>query len=1774
MEDIEKKLKDAYGVVPPSGEFGTKWPNYFNLPAGASGELSTGGWTLDNLDSGNFGNEGFIQQTFLGASIQNFNISAGFGDTTSTLSLQLVNDEYNLSDHTREGFGDDPYHSGAWLEANNEDLLGKGGDFFRPPVVGTPVFFKFGKNPATTEQAYRQTYDDLYGIRTLPKKDPKITRNAFGYDFPIYGPFGKDYPFDELPLYHGVDRDKGLIEDRSILWDLDNPIRGRNHFVFGGILQSYTQNRSQAGSPLYSVNVNDPREILASVDVLLNNYQDTTFNYKNIINLYGFLEYDPSPQMLEYLKSKSKQAGIVRKFTDRVNGAVQYRGITSYWDSTTGWENPDYPTPQNIAIQKTDSYEWTPKQNENENLPRLETVNFPSRDVELLDQYYFGKNSFNDNALPEYFPITGQGFSRRSDKGMPWYRISQGLSAIFQYYGFLPRVPTEQYSEFATAGFGGQINFRGYNYVVDFGGIPTDKIPLLYYMDFDRIDLLSLAQELCDIISHDLYVTLLPIIDHPASEFLHEYNEEVTRKALNKQPPEAPANLVAGIIRLDAIDKSKQPKYGAIKSYLETLDERGIEVENQDVGYELSNVTTDKFVVGAQEVDMYMFSTHRDRDELFESEGDVKNLELINQKQWDLTFQEQQQVIPYYGLLGKNAVSIPRGFGPFQQILLDATELNANGVGNYYVATELELRAALVSYKSWKNFLLSYNDVYIEDISEHSALFSALAAENNQVNRALQKFYDKSGFEGLEVDDVGKELVRDMLTSLENRKFAVTVPRSVFHSDRPYMIPVGEGQEGGGYPASPCSPPLGYPLYYKRATRIGIVEAGIGKVIDAKTRIVTGKEKLKQEMENLNNPLMKFPRKGRNARIQRLEKKLKDLNKQSEEDPKIKKSDYYKNLVKSIEDAKKVEAVFDAIGAAGTDLIAEVEDIGDPSKGPMAKFLANLEKTAKKHEENAKKVYEFVKKVAEENLGKKFLVRIPKACNPNFSSIITTHEGSTAVDNFKSGPFGFAPRPINSDYTYVDSQAFKEKLQRARRESAFSLFNQFLEDYTVPWNPNSTRIKIGDNVDEGALKGNYNPFSEQWEFNYQPEPQGGYMTFEQFGVNISPLEYFNENIRWNQLPPAIQNGLVPIDQTNLTNDQGRLQCYAKYNNSQILDFTAVQTSDMVQQTLTEGGQFIPDVIESLQNNSVDKKESFEAIDSVNKDQRLVEKPPNSMAFVKCQVEEKLYLPPQLKQYNLDVFGNEYDLQMSVPEPEIVDSTYDEQCNKIPVLKYPKIIPVFTLPDDGGVDGTNVPWIDYKRRFDKGANGLIIETETEFLDDEHVYALVTVPGRVKSTADVRWKDGPQQAYNTVAQKHLMMQDVVNIPEFNKPNIPLPAETKLPCGPAPIYEPEGGILSIQGWKDAYNKALESANEFGLPAVAHLRPDQQDWKNYENGGALPNPGWSPGRREDWLKLTLEQVSSARQNTKTILKGFALGQPAVNLGYTSPSPIIPDMIAIPLMSKERCYGPWLSASALEDGSRIRYSNIGGKVEFVKDENLAPWKFAGYQLMNEAGALQANFSNSLLLFSERGGFVMPDAPTGIALASALKEGGPLITSLSIDVGQGGVKTTIKMDLYTSQFGKLQKQKEMAISQVARERQKSLDDRNASIRRGIGKATTSADLVNQVMQNGGSYITSIANGINTQQEAYRELGQELGNQVLIVGPKGETEMMDIQDAQRKMEVMDPNSLTKAATNTAMVPPGQDKKAYHNNPTQGMPSRQPSQSRAMNDRTNSANHRQG
>ena len=242
------------GVTRSAQSMGDNWPSSgMVIPQG----FSTGGWTRQS--------RGFPQQTFLGASIRSFNMQAGFGDTSSSLSVDLVVDEFNKSDGTGLGLGDDVYHSGLH-------------DSFAAPFVGSPVFFKFGRDYATVTDAFQTAYDVAFGGSGI--KHSGITWTEGSQTQGIFDlsalSSGEYYNLETS----GIDTVK-----------IDENI-GRLHTTFGGILQSYIQNKSPNGDPVYTVQVVDPREVLSNVKLILNNYSGPTFESDNIYNVFGFLEHN------------------------------------------------------------------------------------------------------------------------------------------------------------------------------------------------------------------------------------------------------------------------------------------------------------------------------------------------------------------------------------------------------------------------------------------------------------------------------------------------------------------------------------------------------------------------------------------------------------------------------------------------------------------------------------------------------------------------------------------------------------------------------------------------------------------------------------------------------------------------------------------------------------------------------------------------------------------------------------------------------------------------------------------------------------------------------------------------------------------------------------------------------------------------------------------------------------------------------------------------------------------------------------------------------------------------------------------------------------------------------------------------------------------------------------------------------------------------------------------------------------------------------------------
>jgi len=1459
MADQYRQLEN--GVQPAAGYWGDNWQEEFAIPD----SLSTGGFTLQD--------RGYKQQTFLGASIKSFGMKAGFGDTSSTVHIQLVEDEFNKADTNPQGKGDDVYHNG------NHDK-------FVPPFVGSPVFFKFGKDFATVEEAFRPVFEYTYsGIST----SSGITIEDAGYSGPISG-----VPTLGENEYYDIEEQKTVkvVTDENI---------GRGHLTFGGILQSVTENTSPQGNKIYNTNLTDPREILDCVTLVLNNYAGSIQKTDNIYNIYGFLEFN-LPQTTEENLEQNFTKDVIKRDVDMSNGEITYKG-TDCW---LPLEAEEGSSDDSILGMVGDATNW-------------------------LTSWWKNPQDKAYNDVP--FPITGTGFSRRSSAGIPFYRVLQAMSSLFGFNRALP----EEYTDMS---FGDKINFRGFKYVVDLSGLPD--VPDFYKLDFDEISLLDLCLEICDIANKDLYVTLLPVINHPACEYIYQQNKTVDDK-----------DLVVGIIRVEAIDRSKQPELGAIKKYLDELEDEEIYVKNKDIGYELSNVTTDKFVIGGQEVNMHFFSSAEDKDKSTVAKQKKDGSEGNLGQQWKVTDALEQQIVPYYGTLGNNFVALPRGYGASQQILLESSNLMAYGVGDYYVATEMELRCALAGYDKWVQFLILYNNQYMAPW------------DNDKTGGGLNGFNP--------IDDINDQL--DQLfpngkpTSVSDN-YAVTVPRSVFKA---YHLDDEEATRS-------CNPPFGWPLYFDRATILGIPTAGLVDIQQVwHSQILPDLEALRNSVSDDEFKII--------------------INSTWTESLK----NYFPSKLAPFIDGF-VEFVEDAI-KAGT--VALVED-------RVARTMETgvfLNKLSKRGTLNAKRVHKFLYDIAAECLGKKYLVKLPKQVNLGFDPQVQANGGiidsiSQAIGfggadgPMKFGPFGFRPIPITSEpISKQDANFVKEYQDKAPDPLIKSMLASGLVDGADKYN--------------GALNASYNPFSDKYEFSYYPEPEGGFFP-EDIYKEILPLEQLanlqSNNAIFGQLGMShigLHDQLIPLDLGNFINDNNRISPYVRFDHSQHLSFTNFRKGDFIQEKIINNN-LVTDYSESLDNvkSSSDDFYSFSFSQSSNRDNEALESDESSIAFVKCSVDPKLYYSPKIVPHEGKVYAGEVDVKLELTKPQNVKNETTGQYET--VLTNPRcyISPRFSsmsvlVPED---------MMEYKtikkKTFENNKNGaeiLAIDTEVDEKEINHVYALITLPGNVEPTKDSRFRDGPFQITSGPEIKHFLTMDVVK--EF----------------------------------DAFEDLQYAIEPLKIDVTNGICDNRDNMKN-----------------QDVVKSSL-----------MVANPLALGFPQ-QIQFKVPSPVVPDLAVIPLRSTERCYGPWCSQwiDTRTEKQQLfgaplptRFIELGGQVEFLKEENLAPWNYAGYKDMNESGKLKAQFSNNLMLLSERGGFAYPDAPKNVYLAEELKERGPLVTNINVNISEAGILTTVELDLYTVSFGKLHKHKEQKINEISREKQKIKDEKNSLVRKSMGKNQKSQDYV-------------------------------------------------------------------------------------------------------------------
>lgn len=158
---------------------------------------------------------------------------------------------------------------------------------------------------------------------------------------------------------------------------------------------------------------------------------------------------------------------------------------------------------------------------------------------------------------------------------------------------------------------------------------------------------------------------------------------------------------------------------------------------------------------------------------------------------------------------------------------------------------------------------------------------------------------------------------------------------------------------------------------------------------------------------------------------------------------------------------------------------------------------------------------------------------------------------------------------------------------------------------------------------------------------------------------------------------------------------------------------------------------------------------------------------------------------------------------------------------------------------------------------------------------------------------------------------------------------------------------------------------------------------------------------------------------------KGQAFGDDTNKLPIF-PFIIMPIGAAVPLRSTNLCYGPWKTTLSFGPAAKTAYE---------RDTSINPWNFGGTTIMNYAGQVKVETQVTQQIVNEAGSLTVPGAPTG-RLGSLLIAGGPEITNVDVQVGIGGVTTSLRFRTWVQNFGEIGRRRVQNLRQAGTYQQK------------------------------------------------------------------------------------------------------------------------------------------
>ena len=260
--------------------------------------------------------------------------------------------------------------------------------------------------------------------------------------------------------------------------------------------------------------------------------------------------------------------------------------------------------------------------------------------VNLILNGYDGSTEGVPNVLNVYGKLESVSFgnSQVNETGMPWKKVRDTAQALIN-------------SPDAT--YGGPISLRGFVFKINLDALPP--VPDNYRIGGEFISLMDFIAEVCSAASHDFFFTLV-------NTGLDNY------------------------ITLNTISRASNPAFGLISNFVSALSVPPIRTE---IGFELRNETTGKFVVGGNKQELY-FQPY--------SAGSPGTY-------------TDDTIWPFWGQKQTGEVIIGEDINNDHHMRLRSEQLNVPGLtGVTYWTNVWELRAALESRESWEGFLWLRND--------------------------------------------------------------------------------------------------------------------------------------------------------------------------------------------------------------------------------------------------------------------------------------------------------------------------------------------------------------------------------------------------------------------------------------------------------------------------------------------------------------------------------------------------------------------------------------------------------------------------------------------------------------------------------------------------------------------------------------------------------------------------------------------------------------------------------------------------------------------------------------------------------------------------------------------------------------------------------------------------------------------------------------------------------------------------------------------------------